>query len=695
MIKGPHMFRKTPLALGLAALMGGSVQAASWSEGDWTVSFDSSFSLGTSIRVEDRDWSLIGNTNHLNLDWSGYNAATNTKYPAADIWAQTNGSYSTNGDLSDLMYEPGEAFSTLFKGTHELDVKYKNMGVFVRGMYFYDYELMEGDRVWDNPVSGVRFDPCSDPRAKEELCTDVRLLDAFFYADFDLGGKPVSLRIGDQVVSWGESTFIQHGINAINPVDVTRALAPGAELKEVFIPVGMVYGSIGLTDNLSLAGYYQYAWEKSRLPQAGSYFSTNDFAGEGGYANLIQLGFTSNPDIDFATLSHNLNAIGRQAKELAVAYATGQIDAATYAAQSQLLGSMYLAYPTKVAVRAYGEDADKKPSDSGQFGLRLTYFAEEFNNGTEFGLYFINSHSQRPLISGITSDFTSAGIAADIAYLAQNTITKDNLTDLRAFTKAEFNYPEDTKLYGFSFNTMVGETALAGEIAYRQDEPLQIDDVELLYVGMPQQLANAGLRPDLAGISQMNDYLGYNVGPGETAPGFVLVDSVQAQITATHLFGPTLGTDNLVVLGEVGYVKIDGMPDPSVLRMNGPGTNRSGPIIGKEGLHVGLSNGPETNPFPTDSAWGYRVLAKADFNNVFAGINMSVRGTFSHDVDGITPDPMFLFIEDRKSSSVSLDFDYLSKWSASFSYNAYWGGVGTTNTLSDRDFVSFNIKYSI
>ena len=255
--------------------------------------------------------------------------------------------------------------------------------------------------------------------------------------------------------------------------------------------------------------------------------------------------------------------------------------------------------------------------------------------------------------------------------------------------------PEDIQLMGVSFNTLVGDTSVAGEIAHRLDEPLQIDDVELLYAGMPQQLANAGLRPDLAGISQLNDYLGYTVGPGETAPGAVFSDTTQIQFTATHLFGPTLGTDNLVVLGEVGYVNVHDMPDPALLRLNGPGTSRSGPIPGKEGLHIGLSNGPETNPFPTDDAWGYRLLAKADYNNVFSGVNMSVRATFAHDVDGITPDPLFLFIEDRKSSSISLDFDYLSKWSASFSLNSFWGGVGTTNSLSDRDFVSFNIKYSI
>ncbi|GGO69480.1 DUF1302 domain-containing protein [Bowmanella pacifica] len=694
MNNGPRIFKKSALAIGITAMLGGvctPAVAVNWEEGDWSISFDSSFSLGTSYRIEDRDWALIGNSNDPRFNWTGYNGNTNVVYPSADIWAQSRGAYSTNNDNGDLNFDPGKSFSTLFKGTHDLDVRYKNMGFFARGMYFYDFEMMDGDRAWRNPVSASNysqldkpFDPCKDKYAKEELCADVRLLDAFFYADFDLGDMPVSIRIGDQVVSWGESTFIQHGINTTNPVDVTRAQAPGAELKEVFIPVGMVYAQLGLTDSLGLTVYYQYEWEKSRLPQNGSYFATNDFAGEGGQDANIQLGFTGNPDIDLDFLMLKLNEL------------RGMLQSG---ANPTMVTQLYMGYPTKVAVRAYSDEAHKDADDQGQYGIRLSYYSEALND-TEFGFYHINYHSQRPLISGIASDFTAAGLASDLAYLATNEITRDNITDLRAFTKAEFGYPEDIKLYGLSFNTNVGETALAGEVAYRQDEPLQIDDVELLYAGMPQQLAAMGVpdplaRPDLAGISQLDNYLGYTVGPGETATGYVLSDTVQAQFTATHLFGPTLGTDNLILLGEVGYVKINDMPDPSLLRLNGPGTSRSGPIPGKEGLHTGISNGPETNPFPTDDAWGYRLLAKADFNNVYAGINMSVRATFAHDVDGITPDPLFLFIEDRKSSSLSLDFDYLSKWSASVSLNSFWGGVGSTNALSDRDFVSFNIKYSI
>ncbi|NMH58429.1 DUF1302 domain-containing protein [Alteromonas ponticola] len=686
MTNRPSAFKKSPIAAGVIALLGAasmSTQAASWQFGDVNVSLDSSFTLATSIRTEDRDYSLIGNSNHPQFDWTGYNAATNVIYPSADVWANSNGAYSTNGDLGNLAHDPGDPYSTQISGLHELDINFGDYGFFASGFWFYDFEQKDGDRPWSNPITGEQVDLCEDPDAEELLCQDARLLDAFFYGDWWIGNKPLTVRIGQQVISWGESTFIQHGINTTNPIDVTRARAPGAELKEVFIPVGMVFASLGITDTVSLSGYYQYEWERSWLPVAGSYFATNDFAGEGGQANNIQLGFTGNPDIDLDHLLTSLNNLG------------AALNAGADAAQ---ISQAYLAYPTKVALRAYSDEAHVDADDQGQYGLRLTWFAEALNE-SELSFYHINYHSQRPLISGVTSNFTPKAIERDLARLAQG-VDKFNVTDLEAFTEAQFYYPEDIKLYGFSFNTNVGTTALAGEIAYRKDEPLQIDDVELLYTGMPEQLANAGIRPDLEGISQLNN-IGRNVGPGQTAEGFLFSDTLQAQMTLSHVFGPTLGSDNFILLGEVGWVNIVDFPDPNVIRLNAPGTNRTPSLEPtpsgnpRTGLHIGLSNGPEENPFATDDAWGYRLLAVADYNNVFAGINMRARATFSHDVDGTTPDPLFLFTEDVKSASVALTFDYLSKWSATASYSSFWGGIGTTNGLSDRDFVSFNIKYSI
>ena len=691
-------FAKKPLAVGVAsalfALSMAPAQAASWDFGDVNITFDSTFSYGGSMRMEDRDFNTISKVNHPRFDWDGYNAATNNIYTPSQIW-QEPGAYSSNGDAGNLNYDKGDMFSSLFKGLHELSISNDNVGLFTRFMYFYDFALMDNNnRPHSNPLSGREIDPCADEDARDLTCRDVRLLDAYIYGNFSFndGLNPVTVKVGQQVLSWGESTFIPHGINS-TPIDVGVLRSPGADLKEAYIPVGMAVLNIGLTENLSTELFYQYEWVNSYLPVPGTYFSTNDLAVEGGYLQNVQLGFAGNPDIDLDYLLQNLNALG-------AGVASGAIPAA-------LAAQAYLAYPTKVTLRPYGSAGEIEPEDGGQYGIKFEYFSPELND-TEFALYYMNYHSRVPVISGIASDFSQ--VAADIGRLAtmaaSGGVTKENITDLAVFSKALVEYPEDIKLYGFSFNTTIGETSVAGEISYRQDEPLQIDDVEILYAGMPEQLANAGLRPDLDGISQIgrDPQYGAKVQPGEKANGFILTDTIQAQMTFTHLFGPTLGADNLTMLAEVGGISIQDMPDQSVLRLNGPNTDRSGgPLLGltngvlvnKDGLHTGLSNGAETNPFPTASAWGYRLLAKADYNNVFAGVNLSQRVVFAHDVNGITPDPLFMFVEDRKSVSYALSFDYLSKWSGELSYNVFWGGQGTTNNIADRDFISFNIKYSI
>lgn len=712
MIKRPLSCARHPLAVGIAsallAMAATPALAASYTLGeDVEVVFDSTFSYGASWRVEDRNWDTISKVNHPRFNWTGYNAATNNIYPASDIWQQPGG-YSSNGDAGNLNYDKGDMFSELWKGTHELSITKGDYGLFTRFMYFYDSALMDNKGAYTNPVSGNRVDPCADDDARDLACRDIRLLDAYLFANFALndGANPLSIRIGEQVLSWGESTLIQHGIN-ITPIDVGIARLPGADLKEAYIPVGMAWASLGLTEQLSAEVFYQYEWQNSYLPVPGTYFSTNDFAGKGGYNQNIQLGFAGNPDIDLSTLLAGLNDIGSKVKAAMTTLQNPAATAAQKAAAQTALGQLptaYLAYPTKVTLRPYGDAGEIEPEDGGQYGVKLEYFSPELND-TEFAAYFMNYHSRVPVISGIASDFRTAAISSDIAYMAANTITKENVANLKALSKGLIQYPEDIKLYGFSFNTTLDGTSVAGEIAYRQDEPLQIDDVEILYAGMPEQLANAGLRPELAGISQIGRYTGSKVQPGQFAQGFITSDTTQAQLTVTHLFGPVLGTDNFTLLAEVGGISIKDMPEQDVLRLNGPntdrsgyplmGTNAAGQLISKTGLHTAVSNGAETNPFPTASAWGYRLVAVANYNNVLAGVNLTQRLTFSHDVNGITPDPLFMFSEDKKSVSYALTFDYLSKWSAEVSYNAFFDGVGTTNNTEDRDFVAFNIKYSL
>ena len=114
---------------------------------------------------------------------------------------------------------------------------------------------------------------------------------------------------------------------------------------------------------------------------------------------------------------------------------------------------------------------------------------------------------------------------------------------------------------------------------------------------MPEQLAVAGIRPDFAGISQMS--LGDAtsvVGPGEVAQGFILRNTAQLQFTATHLFGPSLGADSWAVVGEIGGVRINNMPEYDELRLNVAGTGRSG-----------IMQGPLSDDYST-FIWAYRMV---------------------------------------------------------------------------------------
>lgn len=687
----------------LLSIAASQSSAANFTLGDFEISLDSTFSYGASWRTEDRDWAnTIGKANNLQngLDFSSFKVGANPVDFQTGIFALANhlatdnkynywagqGTYSTNGDAGNLNYDSGEMFSSIFKGTHELDIRKDNIGLFIRGMYFYDAAMEDDDRPWANPISGKEYDVCRDDDAAELVCSDVRLLDAFFYGDFDIGEMPFSVRVGQQVISWGESTLISHGISELNPVDISRLRAPGSELKEAFIPFGAVWASLGVTDNFNIEMFYQYQWEKTRLPAPGSYFSTNDFAGNGGHFNNVQLGFSGNPDIDLDTMLSYIDQVGIIA----------QGDMATAA-------GLYALLPTVATLKAPGEKGEIEPDDGGQYGLRLSWYLPELND-TELSFYYMNYHSRRPVFSGVTADFrlyeddagtVPGALLRDVSRIAGGEINSSNYHTLESFSKVELDYVEDIQLIATSFNTTWGETSIAGEVSYRIDEPLQIDDVELLYAAMPEQLAHPNTistiyNPALDGISQMPDYE-----PGERAAGYILSDTVQAQATFTHLFGPTLGASQLTGLVEVGGINIRDMPNDSNLRLNGPATDRNGGIEGKEGLEYALQGGRETNPFPDSFAWGYRALAKLDYADVFAGINMSPRIVFSHDVDGTTPDPLFLFVEERKSVSLGVSFDYLSKWKADVTYNSFFDGVGTTNQMEDRDFVSFSISYSL
>ncbi|WP_395377101.1 DUF1302 domain-containing protein [Marinicella sp. W31] len=604
--------------MGLSSL----ANALSFERGDFSLTFDTTISYGASFRVAERDNRLVGKAN---LD---------PFVGLLPLEQQLNapGRFSVNSDDGNLKYDDGDVFSNAIKWTSDLSFDYNSWGGFFRFSYFYDFENEDRDDISDvaKIFIGERF----------------RLLDAYVFKDFDIGESAFgSVRLGRQVVSWGESTFIQQGINVINPVDVSKLRVAGAELKEAFLPLDMINVSISFNENLSMEAIYMFEFEQTDPDPAGTYFGTNDFATPGG--EYVMLGFGRTPQCG------NVIPLDPNDPNRFICEATTALPPELQAA---VIGS------------TIQRDIVPGADDNGQFGLAFNYYAPALND-TEFGFYYLNYHSRLPLISGTT-------------------VTTGVPNSGRFFTE----YPEDIDLYGLSFNTTINSLgmSLQGELSYRPNVPLQIDDVEVLFSALSP--LNALIPAEYNRfVSQLGDF-----GPGEYIRGWERHEVSQLQFTATKLFGPNnpFRANQIAFVGEVGFTNVWDLPAQDVLRYQGPGSDTGG---GPSELSGGNSRNPVTLDsefFPSSFSWGYRLLARFEYNNAFgSAFNLLPRIAFNHDVNGTTPGPGGNFIEDRKSLTLGMEAVYLETWSADISYTNF-SGAGIRNLIGDRDFASINFKYS-
>ncbi|MDT8448751.1 MAG: DUF1302 domain-containing protein [Wenzhouxiangellaceae bacterium] len=601
-------------AIGVA-LAANSAQALDFSGRDFELSIDTNVSYALGVRVEDRQDNMVGK--------AAFNPAVSALPIEQQIMAP--GRFSNNSDDGNLNFDSGEVIFNQARITSELSFSYKNYGAFVRGNFFHDFKLNNKDALSED--------------ARDIVGQRARLLDAYVYADVDLDGHLFSTRLGRQVVSWGESTFIPGGLSVLNPVDVTALRTAGAELRDAFIPLAMSWSSLEITSNFSVEGLLFFEWDRVEPEAAGSFFSTNDFAVDGG--RYAMLGFGLLPDDPLSAPGCGVDPIP------ITCFPAG-------------------ALPRANDVRP--EDTGSFPDLTGEFGLAARYFAPWLND-TEFGLFYLHYHSRLPLISGTS-------------------VTSTNVSSGR------FNivYPEDIDVIAGSFNTTIFESKWAwqGEVSYSPNLPLQLDDVEVLFAGLSP--LNAVIpEPVLRFKSQLGDFP-----PGTDIRGFMRRDVSRAQMTFTRLTGPIawLGANDVALVGEVGAMHVWDLPEESELRFNGPGTDTGG------GPGNQLNGGDLRNPvtttdgFATDFSWGYRLVIAPTYNS-FLGTawNLTPRIAFNHDVTGVSPGPGGNFVEDRKSLTLGARFSLLNRWRVDLGYTSFFGG-GNKNLLNDRDFVSAAISYS-
>jgi len=634
-----------PLAIGLASFTG-SASAVTFDLGEVRGQFDSQLSIGASVSTTDADKRFVS------LSQGGEGAARTS-------------------DDGRLNYESGDAFSKIFRGVHDLGFTYGDSGAFFRGKYWYDFETKDGSQDFYNIDDSGR-----KPLTK---AAGVALLDAFIYHNYAIGNNPGNVRLGRQVVSWGESTFIQNSINSINPVDVAAFRRPGAEIKEGLLPVEMLYVSQGLTDNLSMEAFYQLRFQETVLDNCGTFFGSDTLA---------------------TGCNDRLVVAGKDYPQGDPRLANGG---------DPFAGSPFASPAASYIVRAR---KDKEASDDGQFGVAFRYFAQELND-TEFGLYAMNYHSRTPLYSSIAGNYLgTTGVMGQAARgLPATGAQVAGLNRFRPGGRVQgidgamgpagyfFEYPEDIRLYGVSFQTMVGPASVGGEFSYRPNMPMQINTGDQSRTALVAASNLPGVGP-LAGSDNTHRGLEGQPEVGDYIPGYQRKEFYQAQVTAIHFIERVMGASRLSLVGEVGVNHIGGLGDTTKFGRDSVfgqspfvegDTGVAGTCSSNEGT-VAADRSPnaaswcENDGFYTAWSWGYRARAALDYSNVFAGINLSPNVTWSHDVEGYGPN----FTENAKAISIGLNADYANKYSASLSYTDYFDGKYNTNV--DRDFASASVS---
>jgi hypothetical protein len=288
----------------LASYAGGAAALDFEFENGARVNWNTTVSIGASFRAEEPSRWL-----YTRADGSLIGLYTPNLIPGTPVGPKDGLAGNHAAGDANLNFDKGDMFSAPAKIITDVEYKKGRFGALVRGKFWYDYALENNEvRVGSqgNEYNGVRpglgpvpgYLPCTFPGANPASClpmsppgqnlwperelsdegfedeqkfSNAMLLDAYIYGSFTVENSDVQVRLGNQVINWGESIFIQ-GVNQINPIDVPAARRAGAELKEILLPVWAAYTNWGFNWG-SVEAFYQLEWNNTSVDACGTYFA--------------------------------------------------------------------------------------------------------------------------------------------------------------------------------------------------------------------------------------------------------------------------------------------------------------------------------------------------------------------------------------------------------------------------------------
>jgi len=400
-------------------------------------------------------------------------------------------------------------------------------GLFARANAWYDDKVYDAKNDNDSPLtvnswqlyggSMDRYNEFVDD-VQDRSGRDIEMLDLFLFAEIAPASEhPATLRLGSQVINWGESAFIQNGLSSvINSADVSKATLPGTEVKEILRPLGAVYGSIALSEGISVSAYVQYEWEEIIAPPYGTFLSPV-------------------PD--------PLSSTGGEKFLLPVAAVAAQMPIPQ---DPSLMSLPYI---------PVDRSSDNNASNTGQWGVSMSWYLPDWSD-TELGFYAGNYHRKRATLNftnylGVQNIDWTADCIANAGPAVGSCFPLSLFAG--AFDQAGYNfdYMEDIEYYGASWNSLIGftDTAFSGEVIYHKDVPIQT--TSLLDGLVPTVVAGARVPGNP------------NVGQPFEQNIFSRQDMVVTQVTFNQNFNWSWA-DTASLIVELGHIYILDLDDDEV-----------------------------------------------------------------------------------------------------------------------------------
>ena len=271
--------------------------------------------------------------------------------------------------------------------------------------------------------------------------------------------------------------------------------------------------------------------------------------------------------------------------------------------------------------------------DSAQYGLALRWYVPELND-TELGFYYLRYNMQVPMI----------GLTVGQPVILPVVGALPDASSSRYYAE----YLEKRDLFGISFNTSIGGDSifnglsLAGELSYRPDTPIAL--------GLNEYLPTALLNPDGLPV-------------GTRLDGYREKDMFQASLAAIYNFNGLLGSDSAALFSELVASRVQGLES-------------------------------DVDYYEaTSSAYGAQASLQLTYTNVFNLVNLVPSVGYQYSINGVAPQLTNGLDEEAQSWSVGLDAIYQESLTVGAKYVGYSGG-GISNKRTDRDYLTFNVKYS-